>query len=128
MTGIGNIARSTATTSRTSKRGAMPGKAPREKGKRLERLCVALLTAAGLDAKRVPLSGSARGFKGDVIVTAAGYELRFECKSRRKGFAFIYDAIGENDAAIIKTDREEPIVCIPLRRLARLIGNGGLQR
>lgn len=100
----------------------MAGKAPREKGNRLERLIVAILTAAGLDAKRVPLSGSMRGFKGDVVCTILGQPLKIEAKSRRKGFEFIYNALGQNDCLVIKTDRSDPLIIMPLRRLANLTG------
>jgi len=38
------------------------GKAPRRKGNRVEREVLALLKEAGLEARRVPLSGSAPGY------------------------------------------------------------------
>ncbi len=44
----------------------MAGRKHREKGNRFERAMVVAMTAGGLDAKRVPLSGSAAGFKGDL--------------------------------------------------------------
>ena len=102
----------------------MAGKAPKEKGARLERLIVDILNSYGLSAKRVPLSGAATGFKGDIHATVNGQQLQFEAKSRRKGFAFIYDALEGNDGLVIKTDRSDPLVVMPLRRLARLIGEG----
>jgi Holliday junction resolvase len=50
----------------------MSGKSPRQKGDRLERELVKLLEAAGIPAKRVPLSGSARGYPGDITATLPG--------------------------------------------------------
>lgn len=100
----------------------MAGKAPKEKGARLERLVVDILNSYGIAAKRVPLSGAAIGFKGDIHATLNRQELVLECKSRRKGFGFIYDSLGDNDGLIVKTDREDPLIVMPLRRLARLLG------
>ena len=101
----------------------MSGKAPREKGARLERLIVDILNSYGIEAKRVPLSGAAIGFKGDIHATVNGQQLQLEAKSRRKGFAFIYDALEGNDGLVVKTDRSDPLIVMPLRRLARLIGS-----
>ena len=39
----------------------MSGKAPRQKGERFERSIVKALGEAGISARRVPLSGSAKG-------------------------------------------------------------------
>ena len=94
----------------------------KDKGSRFEREAVAILTAAGLDAKRIPLSGAMRGYKGDVALVIGGQNLRLECKVRKSGFKFIYDAMSDNDALLVKTDRAEPLVVIGLQRLARLLG------
>jgi Holliday junction resolvase len=40
------------------------GKAPKRKGSRVEREVLALLKEAGLEARKVPLSGSAPGYPG----------------------------------------------------------------
>ena len=53
----------------------MSGKAPRQKGDRLERAIVATLKAHGIEAKRVPLSGSVKGYPGDVVATLNGHTL-----------------------------------------------------
>ena len=42
------------------------GAGPRRKGSRAEREVVKLLNDAGMHAKRVPLSGAAEGYEGDV--------------------------------------------------------------
>ena len=104
----------------------MSGKAPRQKGDRLERLAVDILQSYGLDAKRVPLSGAMRGFKGDVVVTINGQPLQLECKSRKAGFKLFYDAIeAGNCGLVLKTDREDPLICVPLRAFAALLAKVG---
>lgn len=50
------------------------GKSPRQKGDRLEREVVKVLTEAGIKAKRVPLSGSAKGYPGDIAVNLPGLD------------------------------------------------------
>ena len=105
----------------------MSGKAPREKGARLERLIVDILTSYGLEAKRVPLSGAAIGFKGDIHAIINGQQLQLEAKSRRKGFGFIYQALDDNDGLVVKADWEDPLIIMPLRRLARLLCEGKSQ-
>ena len=102
----------------------------RDKGARNERDLVNKLKAAGLDAKRVPLSGACEGFKGDVVVigyTELRYsgrrdedgrptpgfiegELTIECKVRARGFKFIYDNIDGNDILAIRSDHNEWLV------------------
>ena len=100
----------------------MPGKAPRQKGDRLECLAVDILRSYGLDAKRVPLSGSMRGFKGDVYCFAGGGWMVLECKSRKSGFSLEYKAIEQgNSGLILKVDRGDPLICVPLRRFAALL-------
>ncbi len=91
----------------------MNGRAHRQKGDRLERAVVKQLQAAGLDAKRVPLSGSAKGYPGDVCVKLAGRELTLECKSR-KDFTTLYSWLTGRDALILKGDRNDPLVVLRL--------------
>lgn len=92
----------------------MSGRAPKQKGDRLERLVVSLLRAHGLDAKRVPLSGSAAGYPGDVSVTLAGHELCLECKSR-KDFTTLYGWLEHRDALILKGDRKDALLVVRLK-------------
>ena len=100
----------------------MSGKAPRDKGLRLERLAADILRSYGLDAKRVPLSGSMNGFKGDVELWINGIELTGECKSRASGLSKVYQWLSVNDFLVVKQDRCDPLIVFDLRRLARLIG------
>jgi Holliday junction resolvase len=99
----------------------MSGKAPRQKGNRFEREIVATLCGAGLDAFRIPLSGSMRGFKSDCVIRLAERELTIEAKSRARGFAFIYKAIEDADILCIKADRAEALAVMPLAELAALL-------
>lgn len=94
-------------------------KMQRDKGKRFEREVVNTLKESGFyEAKRIPLSGLQKGFKGDVIIkrTEASKELLGECKSRAGGFKLIYDAKEQDDADIlfIKQDRKPVLVVMSL--------------
>lgn len=68
------------------------GRSQRQKGAREERLLVEDLRKAGWDAKRVPLSGAAQGFKGDVIAEKEGRTYVLEKKSRKDEFKTVYEA------------------------------------
>jgi Holliday junction resolvase len=92
------------------------GKSPRQKGDRLERAVVLLLRAHGLDAKRVPLSGSAKDYPGDVVVTVAGRDHVLECKSR-KDFKTLHAWLEHRDALVLKGDRREHLVVLRLADL-----------
>jgi hypothetical protein len=94
----------------------MSGRAPRRKGDRLEREVVKLLQAAGVPARRVPLSGSARGYPGDLVVTVAGRDHVLEVKARRD-FKTFYGWLQHRDAVILKADRKEALVVLRLADL-----------
>ena len=97
----------------------MSGRSPRQKGDRLERAVVRTLQEAGVDAKRVPLSGSAAGYPGDVVATLAGRELTLECKARKA--SPLYGWLADRDALIVKADRQEPLVALRLEDLLNLL-------
>ncbi len=100
----------------------MSGRAPRRKGDRLERELVKLLEAAGIPAKRVPLSGSARGYPGDITATLPGLgEVCLECKSR-KDFATLYGWLECRDGLILKADRKEALVVLRLADFLKVLG------
>jgi Holliday junction resolvase len=91
------------------------GRTSREKGNRTERAIVRLLQERGLAAERVPLSGAARGrFGGDVSVPVLGIDRRVEVKCRGKGFRELYKWLGGADLLIVRADRRELLVVIPL--------------
>lgn len=92
----------------------MSGRAPKQKGDRLERAVVTLLKAHGVDAKRVPLSGSAAGYPGDVSVRLGDRELCLECKSRAD-FKTLYGWLEGRDALILKADRRDALLVVRLK-------------
>lgn len=83
----------------------------KQKGSRLEREFVTTARFHHLDAWRVPLSGSARGFKGDVrLKTGWGRTWIGECKSRANGFKQLYKWLDGSDFLILKADRKDMLV------------------
>lgn len=105
------------------------GKPSRDKGARRERQMVALHQGIGVHAERVPLSGAARyqGNGADLDVYARGRDaapLVFECKARStgEGFATIKRWLGINDGLLLVEDRAGPLVLLPWRTWAELVG------
>ncbi len=86
----------------------------KQKGDRFERAVVALFTAAGFRACRVPLSGAAGGeFSDDVEVSWFNGETgKFECKSRAHGFTQIYKWLGSATGLFVRADRKPAIVIL----------------
>ena len=111
---LGNFENSPARqNTQRKKRG---GRASRQKGNRLERAIVRLLQDAGLGAERVPLSGAAGGsYLGDLTVPVLGRDLVVEAKARANGFLKLYAWLEGRDALIIKADRHDALVVLPLR-------------
>lgn len=92
------------------------GRRSRDKGNRVERHIVRLFQDAGFAAERVPLSGSAGGsYLGDLIVPLLGIDRVVEVKARANGFRELYGWLEARDALIVKADRREPLVVVPLR-------------
>ena len=99
----------------------MSGARHRQKGNRVERAIVHALQDAGFAAERVPLSGAARGrFGGDISVPLLGIDRRVEVKARGNGFRRLYDWLGDHDFLIVKADRLEPLVVLPLKLAAEI--------
>ncbi len=75
-----------------------------------------------------PLSGAAGGsFSGDVDVYACGPDaapLVAEVKARANGAGFttLERWLGDNDALFLRRDRAEPMVVLPWRTWARIVG------
>jgi Holliday junction resolvase len=92
------------------------GKRSREKGNRTERSLVKLLQQHGFASERVPLSGAAHGrFGGDVSFPLLNSDRRVEVKCRGTGFRQLYDWLDGADFLIVKSDRREMLVVLPLR-------------
>jgi len=99
----------------------MSGRASRQKGNRTERAIVRLLRASSFAAERVPLSGAARGrFGGDISLLLLGVDRRVEVKCRGRGFKEIYAWLDGADLLVIKADRLEPLVVLPLKLAAEI--------
>jgi hypothetical protein len=97
------------------------GRAPRQKGNRTERALRHYLMQRGFAAERVPLSGSAGGrFAGDLLFTLAGRDNIVEVKCRSNGFTQLYEWLDGRDMLIVKADRREPLVILPLALAAEI--------
>jgi hypothetical protein len=95
------------------------GKKSRTKGGRLERELVNLCKGMGLEAKRVPLSGAAVGYPGDIQIG----DLRAEVKGRAsgEGFKTLERWLGENDLLFLRRDRQKPLVLLSWPTWERLM-------
>jgi Holliday junction resolvase len=92
------------------------GRKSRDKGDRLERAIVKLFQDHGFGAERVPLSRSAGGsYSGDLSVPLLGRDLTVECKARANGFVQFYSWLEDRDVLIVKADRKDALVILPLR-------------
>jgi Holliday junction resolvase len=97
------------------------GRSPRAKGNRAERALVAFLQNRGFAAERVPLSGSAGGsYAGDLSIPLLGIDRCCEVKVRGNGFRKFYAWLEHRDFLIVRADRSEPLVVIPLRLAAEI--------
>ena len=97
------------------------GRASRAKGNRVERELVRLRQDRGFTAQRVPLSGSARGrFGGDISVPLLGVDRRVEVKVRGDGFRELYKWLDGADLLIVRSNRHEPLVILPMKFAAEI--------
>ena len=91
------------------------GRKSRDKGNRAERLLVRALQDKGFAAERVPLSGSAGGkYCGDLTVPILGKDHVVEVKVRATGFSQLYAWLEGRDMLVVRADRKEPLVIVPL--------------
>ena len=99
----------------------MSGLASRDKGNRAERAIVKFLQEKGFAAERVPLSGSAGGsYLGDLTVPILNIDRVVEVKCRADGFRELYRWLIDRDILIVRADRSEPLVVIPLKLAAEI--------
>ena len=96
------------------------GRGPRRKGNRVEREVLALLREAGLEARRVPLSGSAPDYPGDLEVEVPGLgRVLVEVKARKRvGLEAWLEGRG---LLVLKPDRRPALAVMPLQALLALI-------
>ncbi|AFV76355.1 hypothetical protein Theos_1319 [Thermus oshimai JL-2] len=101
----------------------MKGKAPKRKGSRVEREVLALLREAGLEARRVPLSGSAPGYPGDLEVDIPGLgKVLVEVKARKR--VALEAWLEGRGLLVLKPDRRPPLAVLPLQALLQLVQAG----
>lgn len=94
----------------------------KRKGNTFERDLVNQAREKGLHAKRVPLSGAAEHFKGDVILRSSWeQDYCIEAKWRGDGFRQIYGWMQGKDALVIKADHEEPLCILPYKNFLDLL-------
>ena len=99
----------------------MSGRRSRSKGVRTERSIVNALRASGIGAVRVPLSGAVGGrFAGDIVLPLMGRDLCVEVKARAGGFRELYCWLNGRDMLIVKADRQEPLVVLPMSLAAKI--------
>lgn len=99
----------------------MSGRRSRDKGNRAERALVRFLQEQGFAAERVPLSGAAGGsYVGDLTIPLLGIDRCAEVKVRSHGFSQLYAWLEQRDLLIVRADRREPLVIIPLRLAAEI--------
>ena len=69
----------------------------------------------GVEARRVPLSGAAVGYKGDIKVILRDREITGEVKARATGSGFVTLErwLGDNDALFLRRDRAPAMVLLP---------------
>ena len=99
-------------------------KAQRDKGARREREIVAMHKALGVHAERVGVA-YAKGHDVDIFWRGVDYgALIAEVKARAsgEGFATLERWLGENDLLFLIRDRQEPLVVIPWRVWAQILG------
>jgi Holliday junction resolvase len=109
----------------------MSGARHRRKGDRIEREIVEAHRAVDVHAERYPLSGASR-FRGsghDIDIYAFGCDeapLVAECKARKNGAGFttLEKWLGEYDALFLRRNNADPLVLLPWRIWARLLGRG----
>jgi hypothetical protein len=88
------------------------GKRSRNKCQRTELFVKHALQAHGISATKV-----SRMYQPghDITARVAGRDLRLEVKSRAQGFGALYKFLEQRDVLVVKADRQEPLVILPLR-------------
>jgi len=86
----------------------------RQKGRRGEYEIRDRIRKAGIECERVPVSGSAEGFKGDIWFRIEDVVYKGEVKRRKSGFTTLYKWIEGKDALFLRDDFKDWIVVLPL--------------
>lgn len=103
----------------------MAGARHKQKGNRVERKIVDWFRELGLKAKRVPLSGSADGFEGDIRLELPRQkdEILVEVKARKSPppWLTIKKWLGENQMLVLAEDFKEPLFVLPESTLEAIL-------
>jgi hypothetical protein len=87
------------------------------------------LQGRGFAAERVPLSGAAGGsYLGDLTVPVLGADRVVEVKCRANGFRELYAWLIDREILVVKADRREPLVVLPLKLAAEIAAKAEGQR
>lgn len=97
------------------------GKKSKRKGNRAEREVVRLLKDLGINAKRVPISGAAEGFKGDVVIDD---RITAEVKIRASGLKTVYSWFTQ-PVLFMRTNKRPWLVVMDVNTFVKLWKNGG---
>src|SRR5262249_9397592 len=90
---------------------AMSGRKSRAKGARGELAIVRFLQSRGFAAEKISRSG----YTGpDLSVPLLNVDRAVEVKVRANGFPELYSWLTDRDLLIVKADRREPLVVVPL--------------
>jgi len=98
----------------------MAGKKIQRKGKRIEYLVRDLLRKVGR-CERVPCSGNARAFKGDLQFIYKGKVYKVEVKARKSGFKSFYKWLEGMDILIVKANHKKPLIILPFDTFYKLL-------
>ena len=96
---------------------AKGGRRSRDKGARGEGALVKFLRANGFAAEKISRSGYSGG---DISVSLLGRDLCCEVKIRAGGFRQLYDWLAGRDLLVVRADRAEPLVILPLKLAAEI--------
>lgn len=98
------------------------GSSSRRKGTRFEREVAEFFEKfLGVEAYRIPLSGAARGFRGDVVVPGVFGGWPIECKFGNRVPKTPYVWLGDNAALIMRRKREPALIVMRLADWADLL-------
>jgi hypothetical protein len=97
------------------------GKRQKRKGYMGEHEVEKLLKGYGINAKRVPLSGSSSFQKGDILIFDGEKKLVAEVKRRKGGFKSIFDWLNGSDVLFFRSDRSPWIVVMKLETFVDIV-------
>ena len=102
----------------------MSGRKSRDKGLRGERAIVRFLQGRGFAAEKI--SGMYKAGP-DLTVPVLGVDRMVEIKVRARGFAQLYGWLVDRDILIVRADRSEPLVVLPLKLAAEIAAKAEAQ-